>query len=158
MTASRTHALDEHETNLVEQSRDVADRPDRELTDLVKLLRARRDRIQRMIRARSRSASREGKDNIDAGARDKKRLLVEALDRTTAELSRRRAGGKNGSAATDNLRDAVRRKAESPSWTGPEDRTANPGPAETPNRRIAPSGALHAEGMRAAIARSTGDR
>lgn len=60
--------------------------------------------------------------------------------------------------ATENLREAVRRKAEAPSWTGPEDRTANAGPAETPNAKIAPSGALHAEGMRAAIARSTGAR
>lgn len=60
--------------------------------------------------------------------------------------------------ATRNLAEAVERKAANPHWTGPEDRTRNDGPAETPNHKIAPSGALHAEGMRAAIARSTGDR
>ncbi|MFC5345225.1 hypothetical protein ACETK8_16210 [Brevundimonas staleyi] len=60
--------------------------------------------------------------------------------------------------ATRHLAEAVQRKAETPHWTGPEDRSRNDGPAETPNAKIAPSGALHAEGMRAAIARSTGDR
>lgn len=60
--------------------------------------------------------------------------------------------------ATENLKKAVEAKAEAQPWRGPDDRTANTGPAETPNDKIAPSGALHAEGMRAAIARSTGDR
>ena len=60
--------------------------------------------------------------------------------------------------ATSNLKKAVEAKAQSPGWRGPEDRTANTGPAETPNTGIAPSGALHAEGMRTAIARSTGNR
>lgn len=60
--------------------------------------------------------------------------------------------------ATRNLAEAVKRKAGTPRWSGPEDRSANDGPSETPNAKIAPSGALHAEGMRAAIARSTGDR
>jgi hypothetical protein len=65
---------------------------------------------------------------------------------------------KDARTATRNLKKAVEAKAQSPGWRGPEDRTANTGPAETPNTGIAPSGALHAEGMRTAIARSTGNR
>lgn len=65
---------------------------------------------------------------------------------------------KDARTATRNLKKAVEAKAKSPGWRGPEDRTANTGPAETPNTGIAPSGALHAEGMRTAIARSTGNR
>ena len=68
------------------------------------------------------------------------------------------AARQDGRSATANLRKAVAQKAEKPRWTGPDDRTANTGPAETPNTKIAPSGALHAEGMRAAIARTTGAR
>ena len=77
----------------------------------------------------------------------KARLLADAM-----------AARKDGRAATANLRKAVARKADTPRWTGPEDRTADTGPAETPNTKIAPSGALHAEGRRAAIARSPGAR
>ena len=65
---------------------------------------------------------------------------------------------KDARTATRNLKKAVEAKAQAPAWRGPEDRTANTGPAETPDTGIAPSGALHAEGMRTAIARSTGNR
>ena len=159
--ADKNRALDRNEAEWVEMSRAAAHLTDAQLTDLLRRLRERRDRAQRMIRTRTRKASREGQANIDTGAREKKALLTEAIARVANEMDRRKSGSKSGGAsatATDNLREAVRRKAESPSWTGPEDRTADLGPSETPNTKIAPSGALHAEGMRAAIARSTGAR
>lgn len=148
-------ALDRDETDMVEQTKALAERSPAELRDLIGRLRARRDRVQRQIRGRVRA----GESGPDAGAREKKALLTEAIARVANEMDRRKSGPKSGgAAATDNLREAVRRKAESQTWTGPDDRTADLGPSETPNTKIAPSGALHAEGMRAAIARSTGAR
>lgn len=150
-------ALDTGERELVAQSRDVADLSQAQLTDLQKRLRERRDRVQRMIRTRTRNADASGPDT---GARQKKALLAEAVQRVTDEVNARRDAAKRSPAekASANLAEAVQRKSENPSWRGPEDLTANTGPAETPNTKIAPSGALHAEGMRAVIARSTGDR
>lgn len=158
MSNQMTRALDQNETALVEQSTRTADQTDRELKNLITLLRARRDRAQRLIRGRSRPAQRQGAENLDTGAREKKALLNKAIATVDAEIKRRANPAAQQEAATSNLREAVRRKAENPSWTGPEDLTANVGPPETPNPKIAVSGALHAEGMRAAIARSTGDR
>ena len=146
-------ALDRDEADMVEQTKALAERSPAELRDLIERLRARRDRVQRQIRGRVRA----GESGPDAGAREKKALLTEAIARVADEMDRRKSGGA-AATATDNLRDAVRRKAESPTWTGPDDRTADLGPSETPNTKIAPSGALHAEGMRAAISRSTGAR
>ncbi|WP_453977189.1 hypothetical protein [Brevundimonas sp. Marseille-Q4549] len=143
-------ALDRDEALMVEQSKTLSDHGPAELRDLIGRLRARRDRVQRQIRTRV----RDGRDGPDTGAREKKALLTEAIARVADEMAAR----KDGRAATANLRKAVARKADTPRWTGPEDRTADTGPAETPNTKIAPSGALHAEGMRAAIARSTGAR
>ncbi|KQR60970.1 MULTISPECIES: hypothetical protein [unclassified Brevundimonas] len=146
-------ALDRDEADMVEQTKALAERSPAELRDLIGRLRARRNRVQRQIRGRVRA----GESGPDAGAREKKALLTDAIARVADEMDGRKSGRK-ATTATDNLRDAVRRKAESPTWTGPDDRTADLGPSETPNTKIAPSGALHAEGMRAAIARSTGAR
>ena len=146
-------ALDRDEADMVEQTKALAERSPAELRDLIGRLRARRNRVQRQIRGRVRA----GESGPDAGAREKKALLTDAIARVADEMDGRKSGRK-ATTATDNLRDAVRRKAESPSWTGPDDRTADLGPSETPNTKIAPSGALHAEGMRAAISRSTGAR
>jgi activator of 2-hydroxyglutaryl-CoA dehydratase len=154
-------ALDRDEAEMVEQTHALAALSDAQLTDLVRRLRERRDRAQRQIRTRVRKAqSQGGAAGADSGAREKKALLAGAVQRVAEERQRRRKGDGAEAArtATQHLREAVKRKAETPSWTGPEDLTANSGPAETPNTKIAPSGALHAEGMRAAIARSTGDR
>lgn len=155
MTA-QPRALDRNEAMLVDQTENLTELSSRELVDLVRLIRARRDRAQRLIRTRARASN--GETTADTGAREKKALLTGAIERITDEMARRKDPSTQARSATDNLRDAVQRKAESPSWTGPEDFTANDGPVETPNRKIAPSGAFHAEGMRAAIARSTGDR
>lgn len=158
MTVQTERALDRNEALLVKQTDNLADHSDRELTDLIRLIRARRDRAQRLIRTRSRSAQRQGEASPDAGAREKKALLSAAIDRVNGEMKRRKDPAARAETATAHLREAVQRKVENPRWTGPEDLTAHEGPAETPNTRIAPSGALHAEGMRAAIARSTGSR
>ena len=143
-------ALDRDEAQMVEQSKALTDQGPAELRDLIGRLRARRDRVKRQIRTRV----RDGREGPDTGARDKKEILTEAIARVADEMAAR----KDGRSAAANLREAVARKAETPRWTGPDDRTANTGPAETPNTKIAPSGALHAEGMRAAIARATGAR
>ncbi|VXA97163.1 hypothetical protein [Brevundimonas sp. G8] len=146
-------ALDRDEAEMVEQTKSLGERSPAELRDLIGRLRARRDRVQRHIRTRVRTAQ----GGPDTGAREKKAILTEAVARVADEMARRKPGA-DAKAATDNLREAVNRKAESPTWTGPDDRTANFGPIETPNVRIAPSGALHAEGMRPALGRSTGAR
>lgn len=150
-------ALDAGEREMVTQSLDVRSLSQSQLIDLQKRLRARRDRVQRMIRTRARNSATPG---TDTGARQKKALLADAVKRVTDEVHARREAARQSPAetATRHLAEAVQRKAENPSWRGPEDLTANTGPAETPNTKIAPSGALHAEGMRAAIARATGDR
>ncbi len=157
MTEGKNRVLDRNEAEMVEQSQALGDRSSPDLVDLIRRLRERRDRAQRMIRTRTRKAHGEGQANPDNGAREKKALLTEAIQRVSAEMARRK-GANASQTATKNLREAVERKAETPRWTGPENRTGNVEAAETPNSKIAPSGALHAEGMRAAIARSTGDR
>jgi hypothetical protein len=146
-------ALDREEAEMVEQSKALDGRSPAELRDLIGRLRARRDRVQRQIRSRVRAAQ----GGPDTGANEKKALLTEAVARVADAMADRRAGDE-AETATRNLRRAVRRKAEAPTWTGPDDRTADLGPIETPNVKIAPSGALHAEGMRPALGRSTGAR
>lgn len=127
MTRNPDRALDRDEAEMVEQTRNLADLSQTDVVELVRRLRARRDRAKRMIRNRTRA--------VDKGER---------------------APGPDTGARAKNA--AVDAKAAAHPWRGPEDRTANTGPVENPNLKIAPSGALHAEGMRAAIARSTGDR
>ena len=134
-------ALDRDEADMVEQTKALAERSPAELRDLIGRLRKRRDRVQSQIRTRVRA----GESGPDAGAREKKALLTQAISRVADEMDRRKSGGA-AATATENLREAVRRKAESPTWTGPDDRTADLGPSETPNTKIAPSGALHQRG------------
>jgi len=152
--ADKNRALDRNEAEWVEMSRAAARLTDAQLSDLLRRLRERRDRAQRLIRTRTRQASREGQANIDAGAREKKAQLADAIQRAADEQKRRRSS----TSATRNLKAAVERKAEQTHDVIPDNRTAHTDPADTPNDKIAPSGALHAEGMRAAISRSTGDR
>lgn len=137
MRASKNRALATNEARLVERSLNPASLSGQELSNLVAQLRARRNRAQRMIRKRTRDAAKDGRENLDAGAREKKQTLVQALGRAADEIARRR-NSSEAFAATDNLREAVQRRSKSPAWTGPDDRTADLGPAEMPNRRIAP--------------------
>lgn len=145
--------LDDEERELVRLSRVPAMLDDDDIRSLLQRLRRRRDRVQRMIRART----RDGATGADTGARDKKAVLVDALTRVREDWKARRSDVLAREAA-GNLREAVARRAEAPKWRGPESRTAHEGMNSLPNGKIAPSGALHAEGMRAAISRSTGDR
>lgn len=162
---NNSRALDRDELEMVDQSKALDGLSASELRDLIGRLRARRDRAQRQIRSRTRAAQSQGKARAadpgpDTGAREKKALLNEAVARVADEIKQRSQSRKadKGAVATQNLRDAVARKSASPSWTGPENRTADTGPAETPNTKVAPSGALHAEGMRAVISRTVGQR
>ena len=157
MSTSAKRVLDQQEQELVAQSEKLDGLSHRELTELARLLRSRRERVQRMIRDRARAARRAGESHPDTGAREKKALLIEAIDRVNTALEARKLTN-SSSRATENLRAAVERKAKAPSKSGPKSRTANTGPVETPNEKIAPSGALHAEGMRASMTRSTGNR
>ena len=147
--------LDQDEREMVRLSQAPETLEDEAVLGLLKRLRSRRDRVQRMIRARTRVRA-EGV-GPDTGAREKKAVLVAAIDRVNEDWRGRQSDIQRRT-ATDHLRQAVVRKAENPSWTGPDDQTAHDGMASHPNVKIAPSGALHAEGMRAAISRSTGDR
>lgn len=151
-------ALNRDEAEMVARSQAADKLSPTELVELVKRLRNRRDRAQRMIRTRSRTAE-QGKAMAapDTGAREKKAQLTQAISRVTAEIDRRGLS-RQAATARRNLERALERKTTNPPWRGPEDHTADTGPVETPNTKIAPSGALHAEGMRAAIMRSTGDR
>ncbi|WP_292052178.1 MULTISPECIES: hypothetical protein [unclassified Brevundimonas] len=157
MSTSAKRVLDQNEQQWVEQSKKLDGMSHRELTELARQLRSRRERVQRMMRDRARAARRSGENKPDTGAREKKELLVAAIERVNAALEARSLSN-SSSRATENLREAVERKAKAPAKSGPKSRTANKGPAETPNEKIAPSGALHAEGMRASMTRSTGNR
>ena len=68
------------------------------------------------------------------------------------------AAEKKAAKATSNLKAALEAKQKAQPWRGPEHREAGEGLASHPNTDIAPSGALHAEGMRASLSRSTGNR
>lgn len=156
MNAKSKRSLDENEKQLVEQSKALDGLSQRELTDLAKQLRSRRERVQRMIRDRNRTARKGGGANPDTGAREKKALLVEAIDRVNEVLGER-AQTRTGATATANLKAAVNRKAKVDKTNEAEmraDKSANEGPSEKPNKKNAPSGALNAEGSKPAAKRA----
>lgn len=155
--------LDKDERDLVERSHAPAlcDLAQDDLVTLARRLRERRDRAQSISRDRRRSARGWGEEAApDTGLKHKKELLVGAVKRVNRELDRRRGAERRGLKGRHqaNLRAALSRKRANPAWRGPEDRTASDGMNPTPNTKIAPSGALHAEGARAALHRSTGAR
>ena len=145
MNAKTNRALDANEKALVDQSKKLDGLSHRELTDLAKQLRSRRERVRRMIRDRNRAARKSGSENPDAGAHEKKTELVAAIDRVNAALESRTHANR-ATQATENLKAAVKRKAKSDAAKQSDNKTADEGPAETPNKKIAPSGALNAEG------------
>lgn len=158
MKAPAKSALDANEKKLVEQSKALDGYSHRQLTDLAKQLRSRRERIKRMIRDRNRAARKAGEANPDTGARDKKAELIGAIDRVNAALEARTHENR-AALATENLKSAVKRKAKSDSAKSDAakaagHKTANDGPSETPNKKNAPSGALKAEGRKPAAKRA----
>jgi hypothetical protein len=160
-TEDRNLTKDERE--MVDQSRAPALRKleGPELVGLARRLRERRDRVKTLTRSRARDSKSGAKEaGADTGAKEKKAALATAVKRVNKEIERRRGVKRAELAgkAQKYLRAALRRKQSAHQWRGPEDKTSDLGMLDLPNRKIAPSGALHAEGMRAAISRSTGDR
>ncbi|WP_392352842.1 hypothetical protein V8F63_08365 [Brevundimonas sp. LF-1] len=86
--ADKNRALDRNEAEWVEMSRAAARLTDAQLSDLLRRLRERRDRAQRLIRTRTRQASREGRP-ISMRARVKRRRSW--LTRSSARLTNRSA-------------------------------------------------------------------
>ncbi|MFN4295456.1 MAG: hypothetical protein ACK4FB_01325 [Brevundimonas sp.] len=124
-----------------------------ELVDLAKRLRERRNRARDVSRDQRRTARRGGKATEgETGSDRKKALLAAGMKRVNRELDRRRAENR-GDAATANLRKALKRK-QANQWSGPAYRNADEGLNPTPNAKIAPSGALNAEGQRPVLERS----
>lgn len=75
MKAPAKTSLDENEKKLVDQSKTLEGFTHRELTELARQLRSRRERILRMIRGRKREARQQGALSPDTGAHDKKAEL-----------------------------------------------------------------------------------
>lgn len=92
MTAHNERVLDAGEQELVRQAENPSVLKTSELTELARLLRERRDRVQRMIRERARDAKERGEHQPDAGAREKEAALVDALQRIEAALEVREKG------------------------------------------------------------------
>lgn len=158
MKAPAKRSLDANEKKLVDQSKKLEGWSHRELTDLAKLLRSRRERVLRMIRDRNREARKSGQANPDTGANEKKAELVAAIDRVNAALEARTHANR-AAQATENLKAAVKRKAKSAAAKSDAAKeaghqTADEGPAEKPNKKNAPSGALKAEGSKPAAKRA----
>lgn len=89
MKAPAKTSLDENEKKLVDQSKTLEGFTHRELTELARQLRSRRERILRMIRGRKREARQQGALSPDTGAHDKKAELIAAIDRVNAALEAR---------------------------------------------------------------------
>lgn len=89
MKAPAKTSLDENEKKLVDQSKTLEGFTHRELTELARQLRSRRERILRMIRGRKREARQQGALSPDTGAHDKKAELVAAIERVHAALEAR---------------------------------------------------------------------
>ena len=89
MKAPAKTSLDENEKKLVDQSKTLEGFTHRELTELARQLRSRRERILRMIRGRKREARKQGALSPDTGAHDKKAELIAAIERVHAALDAR---------------------------------------------------------------------
>lgn len=152
--------LNQDEREMLGQSRApvLCDLGHEELVSLARRLRERRDRARDLGRDRRRSASRSGQAApADTGNQEKKAVLATAIKRVNKELERRRGAWRSriaGDKAQQNLRAALKRRPAAPAWTALDLPNADEGMAPLPNRRIAPSGALHAEGARPAMMRA----
>ncbi|GJD63591.1 hypothetical protein [Methylobacterium frigidaeris] len=137
----------------------------RDLDDLLRRLRERRDRARgiahrqrREIRGRAApSGTRPASD--DTGSRQKAALLASAVKRANKERERRRAAEARGSLVSHARRAlAMRQDAGDPAAGRPDSRTAHEGMTPIPNEREAPSGALRQEGQEIAMRRGGGPR
>ena len=153
--------LTAEERDLVARTRrpDIVDLDDAELRKVVRQLRERRDRARdtaqdrRRAKAKSGGGRAAGADAEGAGAQRRRGALVSAVKRANKELERRR-GLVRADTASQNLRQALRRKSKRSLEGVPDSRTAGRGMANQPNAKIAPSGALSAEGAKPALKRA----
>lgn len=143
----------------------IQDVATRDLDDLIRRLRERRDRARgiahrqrREMRGRASPAgARPAAD--DTGSRHKAALLASAVKRASKERERRRAAEARGGLVFHARRAlALRREAGDPASGRPDSRTAHEGMNPVPNESEAPSGALRQEGQEIAMRRGGGPR
>lgn len=149
--------LDATEAELVGRSHrpDLGTVGDTQLSELIRLLRERRDRARDVSRRQRRevrgkaapSGARPASDNT--GTREKAALLAAAVKRVSKEQERRRS-----TTATHSRRALAMKKAVS----RPTTRASNEGMRSIPDETRAPSGALNEEGQEIAMRRSGGPR
>jgi hypothetical protein len=134
---------------------------DGELSELIRRLRERRDRARALAHRQRRELRRKVEPKgvrpaaDDRGARGKDELLTAALKRASKEATRRRGRERRSDQAAI-ARRALRRKRAAGAEPAPRPTSATPGEGmrALPNERIAPSGALGAEGDRPVLERS----
>lgn len=152
---------DEHELVAQTHQPELRELDDEALSDLVVRLRGRRDRARDIARQQRRevrgksapSGARAASD--DSGTKEKGALLAAALKRVSKESERRRhAQARNSLTSNARRALAMKRAAGDPASNRPRSRTAGEGMQAVPNDRIAPSGALDAEGHRPVLERS----
>lgn len=152
---------DEHELVARTHHPELRELADGALSDLIGRLRERRDRARDIARQQRRemrgksepSGARAASDN--SGTKEKGALLAAALKRVSKEGERRRhAQARNTLTSNARRALAMRRAAGDTANNRPSSRTAGEGMQSVPNDRIAPSGALDAEGHRPVLERS----
>lgn len=135
------------------------------LSELVRLLRDRRDRARDVARRQRRefrgkaapSGTRAATDN--AGTREKAAVLAAAVKRVSKESERRRhadARGRTVSGARRAL--AMKNAARDQGAARPETHRSDDGMHSVPNESAAPSGALDSQGQEIAMRRGGGPR
>ncbi|GJE78230.1 MULTISPECIES: hypothetical protein [Methylorubrum] len=154
--------LDTHEAELVARSHrpDLSAADDAQISELIRLLRERRDRARDVSRRQRRevrgkaapSGARPASDN--SGTREKAALLAAAVKRVSKERERRR------STTASHARRALsmKRAAGDPAANRPMSRTSSRGMHPVADDTRAPSGALNEEGQEIARRRGGGPR
>lgn len=154
--------LDADEADLVKRSHqpELGEADAAGLSDLIRLLRERRDRARDVSRRQRRevrgkaapSNSRPATDN--SGTKEKAAILAAAVKRVSKESERRR-----NRTVTGARRALAMKRAAGDSAVGrPQARRADEGMRSVPNEREAPSGALRQEGQEVAMRRGGGPR
>lgn len=154
--------LDTNEADLVARSHrpHLSAEGDAEISELIRLLRERRDRARDVSRRQRRevrgkaapSGTRPASDN--SGTREKAALLAAAVKRVSRERERRRST--TASHARRAL--AMKRAAGDPAANRPTSRASNEGMRSLSDDTRAPSGALNEEGQDIARRRGGGPR
>lgn len=159
--------LDTGESDLVGRSHRPAlgTIDDAGLSELIRLLRDRRDRARDVARRQRRevrgkaapSGTRPAAD--DTGTREKAAVLAAAVKRVSKERERRRGAQARGRTVAGARRAlALKQAAGDPAAGRPPSRTANTGMRPIEDAGAAPSGALDREGQEIAMRRGGGPR